>query len=75
MHFLSGSKGISATLGKTAGKDVAQGKLTYPALIGAEAARAEAGRQLRVAVDNADMIKGPANYLAGIARYICDRRS
>lgn len=66
----------AATLGKTAGKDVEQGKLTYPALLGVEAARAEAGRLLGVAVGNADMIDGPAvNYLAAIARYICERRS
>lgn len=65
----------AATLGKTAGKDLAQGKLTYPALIGAEAARAEARRQLETAVGNAAMIGGPANYLAPIARYVCERRS
>ncbi|HKS24645.1 MAG TPA: farnesyl diphosphate synthase [Thermoanaerobaculia bacterium] len=66
----------SADLGKTAGKDVAQGKLTYPALLGVEAARAEAGRLLAVAIENADNIAGPAaNYLAEIARYICERRS
>jgi geranylgeranyl diphosphate synthase type II len=64
----------AATLGKTAGKDVAQGKLTYPALLGVEAARAEAQRLLEVAVDNADMIDGP-NYLSDIARYICSRNS
>ena len=33
-------EGDSATLGKTAGKDVAQGKATFPALIGLEASRA-----------------------------------
>jgi geranylgeranyl diphosphate synthase type II len=66
----------SAELGKTAGKDVAQGKLTYPALLGVDAARAEAGRLLGVAIENADKIAGPAaNYLAEIARYICERRS
>jgi len=69
----------AATLGKTAGKDVEQGKLTYPALLGVEAARAEAGRLLGEAVANADMnvdkIRGPVNYLAAIARYICERRS
>jgi len=65
----------AATLGKTSGKDVEQGKLTYPALLGVEAARAEVGRLLGVAVDNADMIKSPVNYLAAIARYICERRS
>jgi geranylgeranyl diphosphate synthase, type II len=68
-------EGSAATLGKTAGKDVAQGKLTYPALIGVEQARAEAARLLAVAVSNADIIKGPVNYLAELARYICERRS
>jgi len=66
----------SEDLGKTAGKDVAQGKLTYPALLGVDAARAEAGRLLGVAIENADKIAGPtANYLAPMARYICERRS
>ena len=66
----------SEALGKTAGKDVAQGKLTYPALLGVDAARAEAGRLLGVAIENADKIAGPAaNYLAQMARYICERRS
>jgi len=64
----------AATLGKTAGKDLAQGKLTYPALLGVEAARAEAQRLLEVAIGNADRIAGP-NYLADIARYLCARRS
>jgi geranylgeranyl diphosphate synthase type II len=65
----------SATLGKTAGKDVAQGKLTWPALLGVESARAEVGRLLGVAEENGDSITGPVNYLAPIARYICERRS
>lgn len=65
----------SAALGKTAGKDIAQGKLTFPALLGTERARAEVGRLLEVALENADIIAGPVNYLAPIARYICDRRS
>lgn len=65
----------SATLGKTAGKDVAQGKLTWPALLGADAARSEVERLLRSALENADMIAGPVNTLGAIARYICERRS
>ena len=65
----------SATLGKTAGKDVAQGKLTWPALLGVDAARSEVGRLLREALENADMIAGPVNSLGAIARYICERRS
>jgi geranylgeranyl diphosphate synthase type II len=65
----------SATLGKTAGKDVEQGKLTWPALLGAESARAEVGRLLTEARENAGMITGPVNYLAPIAGFICERRN
>jgi geranylgeranyl diphosphate synthase type II len=65
----------AATLGKTAGKDVEQGKLTYPALLGIDAARSEARRLLEVALENAGIIAGPANYLGAIARYLCERRS
>ncbi len=65
----------SATLGKTAGKDAAQGKLTYPGLVGPEAARTEVAALLRTAVENADMIAGPLNYLADLARFVCERRS
>jgi geranylgeranyl diphosphate synthase type II len=65
----------SATLGKTAGKDLAQGKLTYPSVVGVDAARAELAALLQTALENADMIAGPVNYLAQIARFICDRRS
>ena len=65
----------STTLGKTAGKDQAQGKLTWPALLGKAAARAEVDRLLKEAEENAGMIAGPVNTLAPIARYICERRS
>lgn len=64
----------SATLGKTAGKDIEQGKLTWPALLGADSARAEVGRLLEEALRNADIIAGPVNYLGSIARFICERR-
>ena len=65
----------SVSLGKTAGKDVAQGKLTFPALLGVEAAREEVRRLEAVAVASAAMIAGPVNYLAPIAGLICERRS
>jgi len=65
----------AATLGKTAGKDLAQGKLTYPALFGTDAARAKVDSLLGEALRNADIIAGPVNYLRGIARFICERRS
>ncbi|HEU5161909.1 MAG TPA: farnesyl diphosphate synthase [Thermoanaerobaculia bacterium] len=63
------------TLGKTAGKDVAQGKLTYPGLIGADAARERVAELLEAAVRSADIIGGRLNYLAAIARYIGARRT
>jgi geranylgeranyl diphosphate synthase type II len=63
------------TLGKTAGKDVAQGKLTFPALFGVSEARSQAARLLAEAEAVADMIGGPVNYLGEMARYICRRRS
>jgi geranylgeranyl diphosphate synthase, type II len=65
----------SATLGKTAGKDIAQGKLTWPALLGVDSARAEVQRLHEEAKNNADMIGGPVNYLAPLAGFICERRS
>lgn len=69
-------EGNAETLGKTAGKDLAQGKLTWPALFGREAARKRADELLGTALDSAAMIAGPdRNYLGGIARYICARRS
>ncbi len=63
------------TLGKTAGKDAAQGKLTYPAVFGRDRAREEASSLLEQAVGKAAMIGGRLNYLPQIARYICERRS
>jgi len=63
------------TLGKTAGKDLAQGKLTYPGLFGTEAARTEARGQLEIALKSAGMMTGALNYLGPIARYICERRA
>jgi geranylgeranyl pyrophosphate synthase len=65
----------ATTLGKTAGKDLVQGKLTYPALFGTDAARAAVDTLLSEAIRNAAIIGGPVNYLAGIARFICERRS
>jgi geranylgeranyl diphosphate synthase type II len=65
----------AATLGKTAGKDLAQGKLTYPALFGTDAARAAVDALLVEAIHNAGIICNSVNYLPAIARFICERRS
>lgn len=68
-------EGTAESLGKTAGKDVAQGKLTWPALVGVEAARARIEELLASATRSAAMIGGPPNYLGPLAGYVCSRRS
>jgi farnesyl diphosphate synthase len=66
-------EGDSATLGKTAGKDVAQDKATFPALIGADASRARLD-ELRRAMDEALMPFGErAAGLAALGRMAIER--
>lgn len=69
-------EGTSESLGKTAGKDLAQGKLTYPAILGSDPARERARELLEIALRSADIIDDSRkNYLGPIARYICSRSS
>lgn len=66
-------EGDSATLGKTAGKDVAQDKATFPALIGLDASRARL-QELRAAMDEALAPFGErANALAELGRMAIER--
>ena len=66
-------EGDSATLGKTAGKDAAQEKATFPALIGIEASRARL-EALAARMDEALAPFGPdAHLLADIGRRVVDR--
>ena len=66
-------EGDSATLGKTAGKDVAQDKATFPALIGLDASRARL-QELRAAMDDALAPFGErANGLAELGRMAIER--
>lgn len=66
-------EGDSATLGKTAGKDVAQDKATFPALIGLDASRARLD-ELRRAMDDALSPLGErANALAALGRMAIER--
>jgi len=63
----------SATLGKTAGKDAAQAKATFPALLGLEASRARL-RELAAAMDAALAPLGPrAGALLELARHAVER--
>jgi farnesyl diphosphate synthase len=66
-------EGDSATLGKTAGKDAAQDKATFPALLGIAASRAKLDA-LRVGMDEALSPFGePSAVLAALGRKAIDR--
>jgi geranylgeranyl pyrophosphate synthase len=66
-------EGETAALGKTAGKDAAAGKVTYPALVGIDASR----RLAREAVERAEAALHraalPAERLGAIARWALER--
>ncbi|MCA8940642.1 MAG: polyprenyl synthetase family protein, partial [Planctomycetes bacterium] len=61
-------------LGKTAGKDAAAGKLTYPALMGLEGARAAAQEHMQAALDALAEVPNPSK-LAWLARFVVERQS
>jgi farnesyl diphosphate synthase len=63
----------SATLGKTAGKDLAQDKLTYPAVFGLEGAFRERDLALAAAREAAQDLEGEAGLLAGLAAFAAGR--
>jgi geranylgeranyl pyrophosphate synthase len=65
----------SDALGKTAGKDAAAGKPTYPALFGLERSRELAAECLARAEAQLAAVGLEETYLAGIARWIVARRS
>lgn len=62
------------TLGKTAGKDVAQGKMTYPLVWGLDKARAEAKKLLDQACQSVRDIPDNAHLLA-LARMVLEREN
>ncbi len=64
----------SEILGKSAGKDVAAKKATYPAVIGLEKSRAEARRLTRQAHDALSVFQeGDAEALHALANYLLER--
>ena len=65
-------EGASATLGKTAGKDAAAGKPTYPALYGVEESRRRAGACLTRALDALASVR-LGGQLPAIARWVVAR--
>jgi len=64
----------TATLGKTAGKDAAQGKATYLSLMSAREARAYAQELMAEALDALTPFGTRGARLADIARFIVERR-
>jgi geranylgeranyl pyrophosphate synthase len=65
----------SDALGKTAGKDAAAGKPTYPALFGVARSRELAAECLTRAEAQLAAVRLEGSHLAGIARWIVARRS
>ncbi len=63
----------SEKLGKSAGKDVAAHKATYPAVIGLEKSRAEARRLTRQAHDALSIFGAKAEALHALANYLLER--
>jgi len=64
----------SEILGKSAGKDVAAKKATYPAVIGLDESRAEARRLTRQAHDTLSVFTGrDAEPLHALANYLLER--
>jgi geranylgeranyl pyrophosphate synthase len=67
--------GTSEELGKTAGRDAELAKSTYVSLLGVTAARAEAERLARQAVEQLDAAGVPSGALGALAGYIVTRSS
>ncbi len=62
-------------LGKTAGKDVASNKPTYPAILGVEASRERLEALTRRALDAIEPLGPRADRLRELARFVADRAS
>ncbi len=67
--------GTTAELGKTAGKDQAQQKATYPAIHGLAASRARAEALMAEALGALAPLGPPAEPLRALARFILDRKA
>ena len=68
-------EGDSATIGKTAGKDAANSKPTYPAILGMEASRSLLARLTQEAIDLVCSLPGGGGELAVLARFVAEREN
>jgi len=64
-----------AELGKTAGKDAAAGKVTYPAVFGLEASRERADELVAQAIAELEPLGPAADPLRHLARYVTTRKT
>jgi farnesyl diphosphate synthase len=62
-------------LGKTAGKDAASSKPTYPAILGLDASRAELTALTTAALAAVDVLGARAKPLRDLARFVAERSS
>jgi geranylgeranyl diphosphate synthase type II len=65
--------GRTETLGKSVGKDAAQGKITYPVLLGIEASRRRAAALIHEARWAIEAFGEKAAHLDALAQYVIDR--
>ena len=68
-------EGDSATIGKTAGKDVAADKPTYPAILGMEGTKAHLADLTAQAIALITPLGAPFTPLADLARFVAERTS
>ena len=66
-------EGDAATLGKTAGKDIEQGKVTFPALLGIEASRARLAELAAVMDAALEQLPADTTALAALGRKVIER--
>lgn len=65
----------SEQMGKATNKDAASGKNTYPRLLGLEASRVEAKRQLDAALEAVEELGESATGLCELARFVVEREA
>jgi farnesyl diphosphate synthase len=68
-------EGDSATLGKTAGKDAADAKPTYPSIFGMQGSRSRLADLTDAAIDSVRPLGGRMDELVALARYVAERDS
>jgi farnesyl diphosphate synthase len=68
-------EGDSSVIGKTAGKDAANAKPTYPAVLGMDASRARLAELTREAIATLQPHGAGMDELVALARYVADRES